>query len=30
VVTIDGAPVGPFAPLASPLGLTIFIPPLGD
>jgi len=30
VVTIDGAPVGPFTPLTPPLGLTIFIPPLGD
>ncbi|HWO70690.1 MAG TPA: hypothetical protein VNP94_08050 [Actinomycetota bacterium] len=29
-VTIDGAPVGPFAPLSPALGLTIFIPPIGD
>lgn len=29
-VTIDGAPVGPFVPLTPPLGLTIFVPPLGD
>ncbi|HXF73151.1 MAG TPA: hypothetical protein VNO79_11135 [Actinomycetota bacterium] len=29
-ISIDGAPVGPFVPFPSPLGLTIFIPPLGD